>query len=268
MAEQSKGVYQLRMYGFETSPFKGSLSVDSLYLEPDYDTWKALHDQGQQVPRTLLELRTGPVVLYKLSYAEALFQGNVQVQELSVQQPALLLSVMQPDTTQQHLPLHQTARGFLYGLHIGRIDVREASLRYRHFTKRDTLLAVQQFGLVVKEFKLDSASYQARDRSFYAQKYTFNAQQAAYLLGGGHYQLKADTINVNTDTRAALLAGVSLKPLLGPAELAKAQGEAVTHQEAEVKQIALQGIDFSEYSRYNKLRVKYVGLQTPTLSAF
>ncbi|WP_276496049.1 hypothetical protein [Pontibacter litorisediminis] len=268
VSEQSKGIYKLQLYGLTTSPFIGSLSVDSLRLQPDYKKWKQLMQQGQEVPRTLLDLHAGAIHLRNLSYAKALFKQQVQLEEMEVLEPKLLLSNMRADTTETHKPLHETAKGFIQGLGIGKIDVRQASLYYRDGPKGDTLLSVRRFRLAVDDFQLDSASYNAKDRAYYAHNYTLEAKDAAYLLPQEYYRFSSDSLYTSTKKGEVLVQQIKLQPILSPAELARAKGEAVTHQEVEVEQLTLRNVAFGEHSRTNKLHVGHVLLQTPALNAF
>ncbi|OKL41421.1 hypothetical protein A3841_10200 [Pontibacter flavimaris] len=268
VAAQSKGVYRLHLHGLETSPFLGSLSVDSLILKPDHERWQQLSKQGQKVPRTLLELRTGTINLRKLSYTRAFLKQEVRLDELVVQQPTLLLSVMQADTTPAHQPLHETAEGFLQGLAIGKINVRQANLYYRDGTAPDTLFSLRSFQLAVDDFRLDSASFLAKGRAYYGKKYKLAGANAHVLFPDEFYKLSTDSINVDTQAGELLLQSIKIVPLAEPAAMARAKGEAVTHQEAEAAQVWLKGIDFGEHSRHNTVRVKYALLQSPTLTAF
>ncbi|WP_266205708.1 hypothetical protein [Pontibacter kalidii] len=268
VAEQSKGIYSLQLHGLETSPFLGSLSVDSLSLVPDYRRWQELSEQEQEVPRTLLGLRTGAIHLRKLSYTKALLKQEVQLDELEVQQPTLLLSVMRADTTSAPKPLHETAKGFLQGLAIGKINVRQAGLYYRDGTASDTLFSLPSFQLAVDDFRLDSASFMGEDRAYYGQRYRLAAADAGFLFSDGLYQLSTDSINVDTQAGNVLLQSMKIVPLADPAAMARAKGEAVTHQEAEAKLVSLEGVDFARHSRNNSIRVKYALLQTPSLVAF
>ncbi|MCX2739218.1 DUF748 domain-containing protein [Pontibacter anaerobius] len=268
VADQSKGVYKLQVYGLETSPFIGSLSVDSLALTPDFKKWQALSEQGQKVPRTLLNLQASAINLRNFNYAKALFSQDVQLDELKVQQPKLLMTVMRPDTTEEHKPLHETVKGFIKGLKIGRIDVREAGLNYRKGSSSDTLFALRKFDLVVTDYQLDSASFQAKDRAYYAQKYKLMVSEAFYLLSDNLYKATADSILIDTESETILVNSVQLKPTVEPAALARAKGKAVTYQEVEVRQASFKGVDFRAHSRDNSIRVKHLALQKPSLVAF
>ncbi|WP_299760539.1 hypothetical protein [uncultured Pontibacter sp.] len=268
VAKQSNGVYRLQLYGLETSPFLGSLSVDSLSLAPDYKRWEELNGKGQQVPRTLLDLRTNGISMRRLSYAKVLFSQDVVLDELAVQQPNMVMTVMRQDTTTTHKPLHETLKGFMNGLAIGKIDVNQASLHYRSGAQSDTMLSVQRFLLTVTDFKLNSASFHAKDRAYYAQKYEVQATDASFLLPDGLYKATTDSLFVNSVTGEIIVKKIQLNPLVGPAALARAKGEAVTHQELKVEQVACKGMDFGKHSRSNEVRIKYVLVQTPSLIAF
>lgn len=61
--EQSDGVYRLNLHGLEVSPFIGSVSVDSLSLQPDYERWQQLQQQGAKTAGTLLDLRAHAIQL-------------------------------------------------------------------------------------------------------------------------------------------------------------------------------------------------------------
>lgn len=268
VAEQSKGVYRLQLHGLEASPFVGSVSVDSLSLNPDYERWQELNKQKNEVPRTLLALRSGPVRLQHLNFFKALFKQKVQLEELEIIKPKLLMSEMKRDTTKTHKPLHASTKGFLYGLFIGKIDIRNASLHYRDGTRKDTLLSVRQFKLAVDDFRLDSASFAAKDRVYYAQKFDLDVQDASYRFPDGLYSLRSDSIKVNTSSGELLARHLQLEPLLGPAEMARAEGKAVTHQKLEMKELRMLGIDFGEHSRTNEIRIRQILLQSPMLEAF
>lgn len=268
VTDQSKGVYKLQLHGLKISPFLGNLAADSVLLQPDYTKWKELSLQGQEVPRVLLDLRTGPVNLRNLSHMKALFERQVQLAELEVQKPILLLSVMRPDTTSSHLALHETAKGFLKGLAIGNIKVQQASMFYCRGATTDTLSSVRDIQLVVDDFRLDSASFAAKDRAYYAKMHKLTAASTHLLLSDELYKLSTDSLLIDTESGEVLLQQVKIMPLAEPAAMARAKGEAVTHQEAAAELLTLRGVDFGEHSRTNKVHIKHVLLQTPTLNAF
>ncbi|AKD04789.1 hypothetical protein POKO110462_10115 [Pontibacter korlensis] len=270
VADQSKGVYKLQVFGLSTSPFVGSLSVDSLSLKPDYDRWNELSSQGSNVSRTLVEFQTGSVAIRKLSYFKVLFNNSVQLDEIVVQQPKLLMTVMRQDTTESHVPMHQTAKGFLKGLSIGKISVSRARLRYRSKVEAgtDTVFALKQFNLGVTDFILDSTSFNDPTRAYYAKKYEFTAQGARYILSDGLHEATSDSIAVSTASGTVVASGIKFTPLVDQAALSKVKGKAATHQKVEVKKVSISGVAFAEHSRTNSLKAKHLLLQTPSLIAF
>ncbi|TPE43150.1 AsmA family protein [Pontibacter mangrovi] len=265
---QSKGVYKLRLYGLSTSPFIGSLAVDSLELQPNYERWQELSKKRSSTPRTLLRLHTGPINLRKLSYVKALLKQKIQLDELEVAKLNMLLTVMRPDTTESHKPLHETTKGFLQGLAIGKIHVRDGQLGYRLQEAADTAFTVKHFNLQVLGYKLDSASFHAKERAYYAKKYMLAASNITYQLPDGLYSATTDTLQLDTQAERVLVKGLALKPTVEPAALARAKGKAVTYQEITVKEAALQGVAFGAHSRENEVRVRHVQLLNPSLTAF
>ncbi|MBC5991786.1 AsmA family protein [Pontibacter cellulosilyticus] len=263
------GVYQLELFGMETSPFVGTLSVDSLALTPDYDRWKELKSQGKDVSRTLVELRSKAISLNRLSFFKILFQNNVDLDSMLVQNPELLITAMAKDTTGQHQPMHKTVNGLLRNMHIGKIDVNDANLRYRNYNQRNTdMFALKSFNLTVDDFRLDSTSLQDPKRAYYSNNIVLKAKAALYNLPNNLYKLTTDSVLINVDKKLFTVSNIYYRPTVGPTALAKATGDATAHLKVKVPQVTISGLDYDAHSRTNNFIASQVLISKPSLNGY
>ncbi|MDX5436938.1 MAG: hypothetical protein LPK03_07075, partial [Pontibacter sp.] len=84
VSERSNGVYTLELYGFDVSPFIGTVSVDSLSLVPDYQRWEQVQQQNKKAPRMLLDVQSGPIGIRNLNTFGILFGNDINLNELSL----------------------------------------------------------------------------------------------------------------------------------------------------------------------------------------
>ncbi|MDX5438492.1 MAG: DUF748 domain-containing protein, partial [Pontibacter sp.] len=193
----------------------------------------------------------------------------INLNELSLQQPKLLITVMRRDTTEQNKPIHETVSDFMKGLHIGKIDVNNAWLRYREEQKTDAyLFAIRSFNLTVDDFRLDSQSFQAEERAYYAKQMRFAAAKATYQMPDGLYKIEADSLFMSTQEQALLAKQVSYTPLGSAANLSKAKGRAVTGTSIKVPLLRISGLDYQQHSLHNRFMARHVLLSEPSLDAF
>ena len=267
--EQSDGVYTLTLYGFETSPFVGAVSVDSLSLNPDYARWEELKGNGKEVSRTLLSFKSGAIQLNQLSFFKMLFKKNVDLGSLRVEQPVLQVTSMLKDTTTQHKPLHETASGLLKNLHIGTIKATKANLTYREaIKKRKDVLALRNVNLTVDNFTLDSASFYDQDKAYYASNIEIEASSSFYNVPNGYYRLTTDSISLSTRNKNFSASKVHFKPSIGPTALARAKGRATTYIKLDVPLVRVSGLNYPMHSRTNDIFARHILISKPRLSAF
>ncbi|RIJ41562.1 AsmA family protein [Pontibacter oryzae] len=269
VAQQSDGVYDLKLYGLEISPFIGSMSVDSISLVPDYERWEMLQKQGNETARMLLDLQTGEVAVRGLDMISVLFGKKVDLDALILEKPKLLMTVMRRDTTAQHKPMHERASDMLKNLHIGKIDLNKAQLRYREQPKSDAyIFSVAELMLSVDDFKLDSQSFHAQDRAYYARRMKLKTGKASYLLPDGLYKASADSIMIDTKQQILLAKQVALTPIATIAQMAKAKGKATTRTTLNIPLIRFDGLSYTAHSQNNNFIAQKLLLQDLTMEAF
>ena len=267
--QQTNGVYRLELYGFETSPFIGNLSLDSLMLKPDYQRWQQLKAQGQDVSRTLLDLKSREISVNGLSLFKMIFNNNVNLDSLVVQQPDLMMTVMMKDTTSTHKPMHETVDGLLQNMKIGKIDVDGANFRYRTAVdSKSDLVLLKDFHLTVHDYQLDSASFYDRSRAYYSKSIVLKAKSTELNIPNGYYKLTSDSVALNTSNGSFTVRQVSFEPTLDPTSLAKAKDRAVTWMKAEVPTITAEGINYGLHSRANDIDINRVLILEPNLNSY
>ena len=267
--KQSKGVYRLAIFGFQVSPFAGTLSADSLSLVPDYSRWHALQSQHQEVSRTLLDLQTNTLQLRGINFFSILIGQDVKLSLVEVGQPHLLMTTMREDTTAQHKPFHETVTGIMHGLAVDKIDVNDARLEYRKSPgAAESIFSIQRFNLTIADFQLDSQSFQAQDRAYYANGVILAATNAAYLFSEGDYRLSTDSLYLNTERRSLLAKQLKLNPTSDPASLARRKGKAVSFTKLEVPEVSISGLNYPEHSRHSNFMAQHLLITNPQMSSF
>jgi hypothetical protein len=267
--EQSDGVYKLKLYGFESSPFVGNVSVDSLTLTPDYKKWEKLKGQNKEVSRTLLDLKSSAIALNNLSFFKMVFKSKVDLGSLVVQQPKLLITAMQKDTTTQHKPMHETVKGLIKDMRIGTIEVKNANFRYREAVKsKKDVLSIEDFNLTVDDYQLDSASFYNPSRAYYSSNITFNASNAVYYIPNDYYKFTTDSLSINIKDKTFSARHIRFDPTVGPTALSKAQGRATTYIKIKIPSVTIENLNYPEHSRNNNLIASSILIQKPTLNAF
>ncbi|MDX5436991.1 MAG: CCDC28 family protein [Pontibacter sp.] len=267
--EQSKGIYTLDLYGFETSPFVGAVSVDSLSLQPDYARWEELSSQGEEVPRSLLSFKSKAIELNRLSFYKMIFKRNVDLGSLRVEEPDLQVTATQKDTTSQHKPMHETASGLLKDLHIGKLRANKANFSYQEAIKdKQDVLALQNFDLTVEDFTLDSASFFNKEKAYYASNIELFAGSAYYNIPNDHYRLTTDSLSLSTREKTFSAYKINFKPTIGPSAMARAKGRATTYIKLDVPFAQITGVDYPEHSRSNNIFAQHILVSKPRLSAF
>ena len=267
--EQSKGVYSLELFGFETSPFVGAVSVDSLALVPDFDKWKELKKRRQDVSATLLELKSKSINLNSLSFFKMLFKNNVDLGSLVIDQPQLQLTTMLKDTTTQQKPLHETAGGLLKNLHIGTIKAINANLSYRDaIKKQNDILKLNKFNLTVEDFKLDSASFNDKNRAYYSRNIKVLAKSSFFNIPNDYYSITTDSVVLSTKNESFIANNIIFKPTMGPRALSKAKGRATTHIKLDVSLFKITGLNYPRHSRTNDFFAQHILISKPNLAGF
>lgn len=267
--EQSDGVYTLKLYGFQASPFVGSVSVDSMSLQPDLATWDSLKNTGGEVSRTLLELNTAGVQLSRLSFFDMMFRKKVDLGSLSVSQPTLTVTAMLQDTTSAHKPLHETASGLLKNLHIGKIKAEKANFSYLEAIKeKKEVFALENFNLAVAALTLDSASFNDKRKAYYSDNIEIAAASSRYTIPDDFYMITTDSVRIGTRDKSFSASNLHVKPTVGPTAMAKAKGRAVTYMKLDVARFKLSGLDYPEHSRTNNFFVNHILIRKPRLTAF
>lgn len=269
VATESDGVYQLKLYGLEISPFIGSISLDSLSLVPDYERWEKLQKQNKKTARMLLDLQSSKVSVRGLDMLGILFGNEVDLNQIILEEPKLLMTTMRRDTTAQHKPFHERTPAILKNLHIGKINVNNAQLRYREQHKSDAyLFTVAAFKLTVDDFKLDSQSFHAQDRAYYSKRMKLKTGKASYLLPDGQYRVSADSLALDTKLQTLLAKQLALTPLVSIAHMAKAKGKAVTRTTLRVPVLRFEGLNYAAHSQDNSFIAEKLLLQNLKMEAF
>jgi hypothetical protein len=274
--EQTKGIYSLQLHGLDASLLRGRIAADSLHLEPDLEAWERQAAAGkkdslgrQETPRTLLDLKSGSFAISGVNFMGILRGKPLDATSLRLQKPALIITEMWQDTTQQHEPLHESLQGIAKDLQIKRINFEDGTLRIRQGRKAAAdKISLDNFTIEVKDLKLDSASFHQDNRAYYARSMVLESGKAAFLLKDGTYRLQAGALKANTADGTLNIGNLKVIPLLKNAELAKRRGRAVSTLNLEVPEINISGIDYRLHSRYNNLAAKLVVLKEPSLSAY
>ncbi len=267
--EKSDGVYRLKLYGFESSPFVGNVSVDSLTLTPDYKKWEELNKKDKEVSRTLLDLKSSAITLNNLSFFKMVFKSKVDLGSLVVQQPKLLITAMQKDTTTLHKPMHETVTGLIKNMKIGTIEVSDANFRYREAEKsKKDVFSIKDFNLTVDDYQLDSASFNNSSRAYYSSNITFNASNAVYYIPNDYYKFTTDSLSINMRDKTFSARQIRFIPTVGPTALAKAKGRATTYIKINIPSVTIDNLNYPEHSRNNNLIAGSILIQKPTIDAF
>lgn len=268
--EQSKGMYTLRLHGFEASILRSRLAADSLELVPDYALWeKRSQEEKQALPRMLIELKAGPLLLAGINYIEMLRGKPLHLHSLKLEQPDLLLTQMRLDITTTHEPLYVSLQGIARNLMIEEIDVAKARLRFKQTRNAEApALSLENVRLQVDDFRLDSASLHKKGRAYYARRISFASGKARYLLPNRMYRLQFSALKANTADRTLHLDSLRLVPLLSQAAMSREEARAVTLVKLDVPEVNLSGVNYYAHSRYSNLEAKEIQFKQPRLSAF
>ncbi|MEJ8802400.1 hypothetical protein [Pontibacter sp. H249] len=267
--KQSKGVYTLKLHGLETSPFVGLVSVDSLSLTPDYKRWEQLREQQQEVSRTLLDLKSKSISLNSLNFFNMLFRNNVTLESLVVQQPSMVMTVMMQDTTTTHKPMHETVKGLLRSMKVGKIDVDSATFKYKTRIGNDAeLLHLKSFNLTVQDFQLDSASFNDDSRAYYAKRILVKAAGAEATVPEGHYHFTTDSLIVDTANNFLTAKKINMQPKTKNSDVARAKGRAVTSINLKISDVSVTGVDYAKHSRKNDVYIQHILINEPNLDAY
>ncbi|GAB3527041.1 hypothetical protein GCM10027443_02990 [Pontibacter brevis] len=260
----------MQLYGLQLSPFIGNVSVDSLSLMPDYERWEQLHSQNQDVQPMLLDVQSKSIDVVGVNYLAVLFGKDVDVDEVSIVQPELQMTVMREDTTSQQKPLHQSVPDKLKGLKIGHIRLDRGKISYRDGTKDNIkeVASIGQYHLTIDDVKLDSQSFQAQDRAYYANSILFEAAQGRFLTPDGLYRLTSDSLRLNTQGRMLEAKQVVLDPTTDAAGMARAKGESVSYMEIEVPVISFNGVDYPAHSRKGHFIARQLLIHDPSFYIF
>ncbi|WP_347160386.1 hypothetical protein [Pontibacter chitinilyticus] len=268
--KQTNGIYTLHLLGFQASPFTGTLSIDSIALEPDLNRWEQLEKQDTKAPAMLVEITSGPLALRGLNYSRMLFREGLGMHLLRLQHPNITLLQMKQDSSQQSKqPLYKSLKGMLQGMRIDRIDVNRGMLQYKQKPdEKIPTFKVQQFSLVVEDMQLDSAAFVAKDRAYYARKIELNAEKTHFLPPGSFSRLTIDSIQLSTAKHNLLATSLVLQPTGSAAELSRAKGQATSYTKVTIDRVALSGVNYEAHSRSHTYVVGKAVINSPHLNSF
>lgn len=273
--EESKGLYTLQLHGLDSSLLNGNITADSIHLVPSFEVWDERQVSAQQdtapvnIPRTLLDLKTKDLALAGINFVGILRGKPLDLSKLRLQQPTILITEMRQDTSQSHEPLHEAVDGILKGLRVGQIEVDKATLRIREGQKaKANRISLEDLTILVKNFELDSASFQNKERAYYARRIALESGEAAFMLPDGTYKLQASALKADTEDGTLNIGQFKLVPLLDNAALARQKGKAVSTIRLDVPEINASGVNYKVHSRYNNLVASHVVIKNPSLSAF
>ncbi|WP_242928184.1 DUF748 domain-containing protein [Pontibacter vulgaris] len=273
---QTEGLYTLKLYGFSTSFLGGRIAADSVHFIPDFSVWEK-HDKAaknsaskiNKAPRILLDLNTRSLVISGVNFIGILQGKPLDVSSLVVKQPALQVTEMRPDTTQQHEPLHKSLQGIAKNLHINRIEIEDGTIRIR--TGKDSKadkIYLEHFTINVHDLRLDSASFYDKSRAYYAKSLALESGEFGYTLPDGTYKLQASAVKANTADGTLNLGNFKVMPLLKYNEMARSEGKAISRIRLTVPEINVSGVNYNAHSRYNNLAVKRLDIKNPSLRAY
>jgi hypothetical protein len=245
---QSRGLYALHFKTLEASLLTGNLKLDSVSLVPDFALWQSRHkNAAAQLPPLLYQVQAGHINFSGINYMGLLRQKPLRLNRLRLRQARLVITRMKADTSSG--PLHRKLTGPWKGFSIGQIDLQDGSLVYKKQGARESILAMNQIALQVRNLQLDSQAFADKERFYYARQVKVTAGKADFLLVKGDYRLKTGTLVVNTASREISMQRARLVPLASAAQMARRHGKAINYFQVSVPRIRLEQVQFPAISR-------------------
>ncbi len=198
VVENTDGLYQLAFEDIEIDLFTTTLQLKQVHLYPDTNRYRQLKAGGDGAAM-LFELEATQFRIERLDIIDAIFQKHLRMETLFLEKPEITLLMDGAAGSQQKKDTKAAAA--ISSLHIGELNITDASIRSKALTEKNTQLhALHQLSLLVHQLEADFGSkqeihqqFKARDVALTADNYTFQSADSVYKAGIGQFTYASAT---------------------------------------------------------------------------
>jgi hypothetical protein len=266
--ERTGGLYNLALKNSEIGLLSGTLTLVGLHLEPDFTVWQTLKKSNPlTAPPLVGNFRADKFSFTGLSYLNLLLQKPLKLQEISIQNPHILINKM-PVKPPPAKPIHQNLTGLFKSLRIGKIYIKNGQFIFKNYQSKVNTLSFTKADISLNNFRLDSLAYNDPERFLYAQEVNLQAAELDILLPLAFYRLKINQARLSSRDKNIHFTQTRLVPLYSAAGLSRKKKTALTQFKLNIPAVDFSNFNFFTLFRHGNLSVGNITLQKPRLSAF
>lgn len=243
----SRQLYRIDFKDIHLNILTGSVTVDSISLQPDTGVFNAWKRAGN-APTHLFSIRLAKLQLRNISVREVYFNKKIEMNDIILKNPSINIIYnkvnKKPDTTQDKRSLYERISKTLKSVHIKGIKIENADFDYINGANGQLLNAVKKLNVQVKDFLLNADAAADTTRFYYTKDVSFELAGYSSLSKNKMYTTKVDTIRGSARGRTVVLKGLKMIPMYPDLQFSRMLKVQKDRYDLVFKLIEFSGVDF------------------------
>lgn len=252
------GLYKLTYEDLDFQIFLGNAKVDEVRLVPDSNVYQRLVKE-EKAPDNLYKVSLKELSIEGLKWREILKKKKLSIKGISLVRPDVELTNTYhayndtiPDEPTKSL--YDKIKHLLSSIYIERIDTDKFNFKYVKVDSIETSeTTVQNINVHIQELLLDESSDTDTSRLYFAKGLEVKITDFEYPISDSLYNLKFNSLGMNTHEKTLLIEEFSMKPAVDRQEIFKRKNENVTIPDIEMDTIIFEELDYKKLTENTQL---------------
>ncbi|MGY6521739.1 MAG: hypothetical protein ACXIUD_08425 [Mongoliitalea sp.] len=217
---------------------------------------------------TLLEIAVPELSIGKANLKKIYQEGIIQVEELTVNQPAIVLRDLQNKDNGKEFDISLLYEDFLEGIYIKQLELKEGSIVIdNNLRSRQDSLSFGTVNLLLDNFALDANTVASESKGvFWADDMRLELLDYALKLSDDLHMFSAERVLIDTKLDRVAIRGFRIRPFdQERITTILDRYEQSTTLEIFVPEFTVNGVDISKAYEEGILRIRTIRVPSPTI---
>lgn len=228
----------------------GNVTLKDVVLQVDTPLYKRL-EAAERAPDNLYHVHIKTLKVKRLELLGMLRNRALNIRSIVLSDPVVQLTKTYHaynDTLAVEKPkktLYESIQSALQSLHVARIDLANATFRYRE-NRQDasTDFRLDSIQLHIENVLIAEGAEADTSRLYYSKRIEAFIPGFEYHFSDGFYKIQFDALRVNTQEKSLSFAKLRYQPLMDKAAFYKKQGKNTTRFDLSFDSLSLNQLDF------------------------
>lgn len=245
--KKTGGMYSITYEKFTLDEVTGFLEIKNCWLK--FDSSVLVEQKNLNIePSIIFNLFIPTITVKGVQTPGALLEQKLIGESVDINNPSIeLVYTGKGKDSSRLIPkseVYKEILGNLLELKLGQVSIRNAHFFVRKMGRKDTLINVHDFTVVLKKLLIDSTSFLDTSRLLFSEQIALSAAKTEWRNPNNLYQFQLDSFYMNSFQKFMAIQKFTMQPLLSEAAFMKARGVQTDRLNIQLQELSLINVDF------------------------